>query len=193
MALSGVSLRCRSSDAIGRSRHAISGHAQSRRAHCRCPVSRTTRLAIPAASFSRTRPSLPRASRNSRARVPLQWIEPVSPQPRRADRRCRCVHDPADHDTVGEHVVIVIVPLAGWEQSRGALEDQVAALVRHADLARARLCPRSSLASVNSARLSWRSSNILRRHMTPGQRAMVVAMIHPEAKHGGAGKIKFKN
>src|SRR5262249_7088801 len=36
---------------------------------------------------------------------------------------------------VREHVVMVIVPLAGWEQSRGALEDQFAALVRHADLA----------------------------------------------------------
>jgi len=90
-------------------------------------VSRTTRLAIPAASFSRTRPSLPRASRNSRARVPLQWIEPVSPQPRRADRRCRCVHDPADHDTVGEHVVIVIGPSAGRARSRCPFEDQLTA------------------------------------------------------------------
>jgi len=38
---------------------------------------------------------------------------------------------------------MVIVPLAGWEQSRGALEDQLTA-ARQA-LARARLCARSSL------------------------------------------------
>ena len=30
------------------------------------------------------------------------------------------------------------------------------------------------------------SVNIARRHMTKSQRAMAVAMIHPEAKHGGA-------
>ena len=38
-----------------------------------------------------------------------------------------------------------------WDWAAGALEDQFV----HA-LARARLCPRSSAASVNSARLSWR-------------------------------------
>jgi hypothetical protein len=41
-------------------------------------------------------------------------IEAVGPKPRRSDRRRRRVDDPADHDTVGEHVVIVVVPLAGW-------------------------------------------------------------------------------
>ncbi len=35
------------------------------------------------------------------------------PQPRLTHRHCRRLHDPANDDTVGEHVVIVVVPLAG--------------------------------------------------------------------------------
>jgi hypothetical protein len=36
-----------------------------------------------------------------------------------------CIHDPADDDAVGEHVIVVVVPLAGGAGSRRALEDQI--------------------------------------------------------------------
>jgi hypothetical protein len=39
-------------------------------------------------------------------------------------RARRRPHDPPDHDAVGEHVEIVIVPFAGRTRSRGAFEDQ---------------------------------------------------------------------
>jgi Transposase IS200 like len=32
-------------------------------------------------------------------------------------------HDAADHDPVGEHVVIVVTPLAGWAGGRGTFKD----------------------------------------------------------------------
>ncbi len=44
-----------------------------------------------------------------------------------------CPEDATDHDAVGEHVVIVRAPLAGWCGSRGAFEDDmVMALCRSA-------------------------------------------------------------
>jgi len=33
------------------------------------------------------------------------------------------MHDPADDSAVGEHVVVVIVPLTGWAARRSAFED----------------------------------------------------------------------
>jgi bifunctional non-homologous end joining protein LigD len=37
------------------------------------------------------------------------------------DRRCIGLEDPADHNPVREHVVIIIIPLAGWSVCGGAL------------------------------------------------------------------------
>jgi hypothetical protein len=34
------------------------------------------------------------------------------------------LEDAADRDAIGEHVMVVIVSLAGWARSRGAFEDQ---------------------------------------------------------------------
>ena len=34
------------------------------------------------------------------------------------------LHDATNHDAVGEHVEVVVAPLAGWARSQGALEDQ---------------------------------------------------------------------
>jgi hypothetical protein len=34
-------------------------------------------------------------------------------------------HDAADNYAVGNHVVVILAPLAGWARDRGALEDQV--------------------------------------------------------------------
>jgi len=34
-----------------------------------------------------------------------------------------CLHDPTDHDAVGELVEVVVVPLAGGAGSGGTLED----------------------------------------------------------------------
>jgi hypothetical protein len=46
------------------------------------------------------------------------------PQPRRSYRGGRRLHDPADDGVIGEHVEVVVVPLAGRARSRGAFEDQ---------------------------------------------------------------------
>src|SRR5262249_21729350 len=46
------------------------------------------------------------------------------PEPPLSLRRGCCLHDAADHDAIGEHVVIIIVPLAGWARNRCAFENQ---------------------------------------------------------------------
>jgi hypothetical protein len=48
------------------------------------------------------------------------------PHPRRAHGRGGGVEDAADDSAIGEHVEVIIVPLAGWATSRRALEDQFA-------------------------------------------------------------------
>jgi hypothetical protein len=43
------------------------------------------------------------------------------PHPRASYGRRVAFEDAADHDAIGEHVVVVVVPLAGWARSRRAL------------------------------------------------------------------------
>ena len=43
-------------------------------------------------------------------------------------RRRVGLEDAADNVAVGHHVVIVVLPLAGWTASRGAFEDEVVLL-----------------------------------------------------------------
>src|SRR5207302_628451 len=47
------------------------------------------------------------------------------PHPRRSHGRGSGLEDATDHRAIREHVVIVVVPLAGWARSRCALEDQL--------------------------------------------------------------------
>ena len=78
-----------------------------------------------AASLLRTPPSRPRASAHSRrwecdlrgGRRPASRAT-ASPRGRRRTSRC------GRQQCIGEHVVIVIVPLAGWMRGEGAFEDQ---------------------------------------------------------------------
>src|SRR5262249_5736015 len=64
--------------------------------------------AIPAASPWRTPPSRPRAWARSRC-VGVPGLRDA----RRPDRRGVHLHEAADNNAIGEHVVIVIVPSAG--------------------------------------------------------------------------------
>jgi hypothetical protein len=52
------------------------------------------------------------------------------PHPRHAHRDGGRLHDPANDDSVAEHVVVVIVPFAGETKGRRASEDEVVALHR---------------------------------------------------------------
>jgi hypothetical protein len=49
-----------------------------------------------------------------RGRAILVIIERERPHPRHAHWHSGCLHDPADDDAVGEHVEVVVIPLAGW-------------------------------------------------------------------------------
>jgi hypothetical protein len=60
-----------------------------------------------AASFSRTSPSPPRAS-----------------QHRRSYGRRTGLEDAADHDAVGKHVEIIVLPIAGWPVCFSAFEKE---------------------------------------------------------------------
>src|SRR2546430_5062090 len=60
-----------------------------------------------------------------RRRAVLVVAEGERPHPRRANWPGIGVEDAADDDAIGEHVEIVIVPLAGWSARRSALEGQV--------------------------------------------------------------------
>jgi hypothetical protein len=64
-----------------------------------------------AASSSRTLPSPPPVSPRSRAFLVV--TEGQRPHPRHAHRHGGRLRDPADDGAVGEHVEVVIVPLAG--------------------------------------------------------------------------------
>src|SRR5215813_4281750 len=46
------------------------------------------------------------------------------PEPRHPHGGGGGLQDAADHDTAGQHIVIVITPLTGWSARRGALKDQ---------------------------------------------------------------------
>ena len=50
--------------------------------------------------------------------------ESERPHPRRSYRGGVHLHNAADSRTVGKHVIVVIVPLAGWAACLGRLEDQ---------------------------------------------------------------------
>src|SRR5215472_1456745 len=52
------------------------------------------------------------------------------PHPRHAHRHGGRLHDPANDDSVAEHVVVVIIPFAGGTAGRCASEDEVVALHR---------------------------------------------------------------
>src|SRR5215831_11788332 len=58
------------------------------------------------------------------------------PQPGLAYRRGRSLHDAADNFAVGQHVVIIFVPLAGQAGSRRAFEDKLAHVSASASLLR---------------------------------------------------------
>src|SRR5215831_18316851 len=51
--------------------------------------------------------------------------EDQGPHPRRSYGRCIGVEDAADSFAVGQHVEIVMIPLAGWTRGRGAFEAEV--------------------------------------------------------------------
>jgi len=44
--------------------------------------------------------------------------------PWRSYRRGVHLQDAADHDAIGKHIIVVIVPVAGWAARRRALEDE---------------------------------------------------------------------
>ena len=59
-----------------------------------------------------------------RRRAVLVMSEGQRPHPRRS-YRCRVyLEDAADNDVIGEHIIIVIAPLAGWAARRSVFEDQ---------------------------------------------------------------------
>src|SRR5262249_6917732 len=70
----------------------------------------------------------------ARCRVAMSWRpiltlpEGQCPHPRRTDRRRVNLHDTTDDDALGEHVVIIFVPLAGGRAGRCAFDDEVVLL-----------------------------------------------------------------
>src|SRR5262245_10514793 len=59
-----------------------------------------------------------------RRRAIFVMAEGEHPHPGRANRRCVRLENPSDDGTIGEHVVIVVVPLAGRARGGRAFEDQ---------------------------------------------------------------------
>jgi hypothetical protein len=59
-----------------------------------------------------------------RRRAILVLSEGERPHPRRSDRRRVHFEDAADNGAVGEHVEIVVVPLAGRARGGRAFEDE---------------------------------------------------------------------
>src|SRR5215831_17138137 len=85
---------------------------------------------IPSASSWRTPPfSLARRGIAVRRRAVLVLPEGERPHPRLAHWHCRRLHDAADDAAVSEHVVIVLIPLAGWARGGRAFEDQLVSAV----------------------------------------------------------------
>src|SRR5262249_43342559 len=58
-------------------------------------------------------------------RAVLVVPEGQCPHPRRADRRRIGLEDAADNLAIGEHVVIIVTPLAGRTRGRCAFEDEI--------------------------------------------------------------------
>jgi hypothetical protein len=85
---------------------------------------------IPAANSWRTPPSRPRGRLVAvRRRAILMPLERDRPQPRLPDGRCGGLHDAADYDVVGEHVVIIVAPLSGRSEGIRALKDDPIVIV----------------------------------------------------------------
>src|SRR5262245_15244213 len=63
-------------------------------------------------------------------RAILMMSKGKRPQPRTSYRRRVGLHDAANDDALGEHVVVVIVPVAGGTRGRGGLKDQIVLLHR---------------------------------------------------------------
>src|SRR5262249_54439881 len=67
----------------------------------------------------------------ARRRVAVRWgavlmmSESESPHPRGIYWRGVHLHDATKDSAVGEHVEVVVVPLAGGARGRGAFEDQI--------------------------------------------------------------------
>src|SRR5215469_3101969 len=71
-------------------------------------------------------PSQPRASaRSHRSASDLRADHRPASTARRAHGRGGGLHDAADNDAFGKHVVIIVAPLAGQARGRCALEDQI--------------------------------------------------------------------
>ena len=60
-----------------------------------------------------------------RGRAVFMVAEGERPHPRASDRRCVYFEDAADHQAIGNHVKVVLSPLARGTARRCALEDQI--------------------------------------------------------------------
>jgi len=74
----------------------------------------------PPALRERGHRSLARCGIAMRRRAILMIPEGQRPQPRRIYRRGSGSHDAADHDALGEHVKVVVVPFTRTSAARGA-------------------------------------------------------------------------
>src|SRR5215831_14750931 len=81
-------------------------------------------LLTPPALGERGHRGLARRLAAVRRRAVFVLAEGKRPEPRRAYWRGGRLHDAADDSAVGEHVEIVVAPLAGRPRSGRALEDQ---------------------------------------------------------------------
>src|SRR5215475_10293149 len=83
-----------------------------------------------------------------------------------------CLQDPADYVAIGNHVVVVVTPLAPWAGSRGALEREIVFV--HVSSSTSRLCQERRLHRTqrrqNPKQNNRRSKRRLRRRAT-GRRA----------------------
>src|SRR5262249_49266998 len=69
--------------------------------------------------------SLARLSKAVGRRAVLMVTEHQRPHPRRPCRGRMCLQDAADYGAIGNHVVVVVTPLARGTRGRGAFEGQV--------------------------------------------------------------------
>src|SRR5262249_538670 len=107
-------------------------------------------------------------------RLPFSVV-PVGerPQPRRSLRSSNGLHDAADHDAVGDHIVIILAPFTGCTARRRTLEDQRGHGRSHRRaLGRSRAC---LPASVIRTRVTWiaRSPAITRSVVTLASPALI--------------------
>jgi hypothetical protein len=82
-----------------------------------------------------------------RRRAVLMVPEGERPHPRRSLRRHVHLEDATDRNPIGEHVEVVLVPLAGWAGSRCALKDQISIVPQPARFSCSKNSPAAFLAS----------------------------------------------